>query len=195
MMTTGRIPLCSEPDAPFILAKYTSPRLGFLYIVNPFYVTAAALYTAAIGRFTFMPPHPGDFTAATRSNTFLQIEGAGNSLTGLLLPPPAKGTTSADWRPYQSHRTGPLGLQNPSRFLRKYLTPTFIALQSWHCFADLRIFSRSLFRGRGVWRSQLTEVHPSSEYDVPKCWYSIFKVLRRAFYLPFYSIGTGRGIL
>ena len=105
------------------------------------------------------PPHPGDFTAAKRSSTFLQIEGAGNSLTGLLLPPPAKGTTSADWRPYQSHRTGPLGLQNPSRFLRKYLTPTFIALQSWHCFADLRMFSRSLFRGRGVWRSQLTEVH------------------------------------
>ena len=141
------------------------------------------------------PPHPGDFTAAKRSSTFLQIEGAGNSLTGLLLPPPAKGTTSADWRPYQSHRSGSLGLQHPSRFLRKYLTPTFIALQSWLCFADLRIFSRSLFRGHGVWRSQLTEVHPSSEYDVPKCWYSIFKVLRRAFYLPFYSIGTGRGIL
>jgi len=37
-------------------------------------------------------PHPGDFTAATRSSTFLQIEGAGNSLTGLLLPPPTKGT-------------------------------------------------------------------------------------------------------
>ena len=132
------------------------------------------------------PPHPGGFTAAKRSNTFLQIEGAGNSLTGLLLPPPAKGTASADWRPYQSHRSGPLGLQHPSRFLRKYLTPTFIALQSWLCFADLRIFSRSLFRGRGVWRSQLTEMHPSSEYDVPKCWYSIFKVLRRAFYLPLY---------
>ena len=115
-----------------------------------------------------------------------KFEGAGNSLTGLFLPPPAKGTTSADWRPYQSHRSGPLGLQNPSRFLRKYLTPTFIALQSWLCFADLRIFSRSLFRGHGVWRSQLTEMHPSSEYDVPKCWYSIVKVLRRAFYLPLY---------
>ena len=106
--------------------------------------------TTAIGRFANMPPHPGDFTAAKRSSTFLQIEGAGNSLTGLLLPPPAKGTVSADWRPYQSHRSGPLGLQNPSRLLRKYLTPTFIALQSWHCFADLRIFSRSLFRGLGV---------------------------------------------
>ena len=121
------------------------------------------------------PPHPGDFTAAPRSSTFLQFEGAGNYLTGLLLPPPAKGTASADWRPYQSHRSGSLGLQSPSRFLRKYLTPTFIALQSWLCFADLRIFSRSLFRGHGVWRSQLTEMHPSSEYDVPKCWYSIFK--------------------
>ncbi len=91
--------------------------------------------------------------------------------------PPAKGTASADWRPFQSHRSGPLGLQHPSRFLRKYLTPTFIALQSWLCFADLRIFSRSLFRGHGVWRSQLTEMHPSSEYDVPKCWYSVVKML------------------
>ena len=133
------------------------------------------------------PPHPGDFTAAKRSSTFLQIEGAGNSLTGLLLPPPAKGTASADWRPEQSHRTGSLGLQNPSRFLRKYLTPTFIALQSWLCFADLRIFSRSLFRGHGVWRSQLTEMHPSSEYDVPKCWYSVVKILgnKVLLFLPF----------
>ena len=105
-----------------------------------------------------------------------KIEGAGNSLTGLLLPPPAKGTTSADWHPFQSHRSGPLGLQHPSRFLRKYLTPTFIALQSWHCFADLHIFCRSLFRGHGVWRSQLTEMHPSSEYDVPKCWYLVVKM-------------------
>jgi len=33
------------------------------------------------------PPHPGDFTATTRSSTFLQIEGAGNSLTGWLSCP------------------------------------------------------------------------------------------------------------
>lgn len=122
------------------------------------------------------PPHPDDFTAAKRSSTFLQIEGAGNSLTGLLLPPPAKGTTSADWRPYQSHRTGPLGLQNPSRFLRKYLTPTFIALQSWHCFADLRMFSRSLFRGLGGFLMRMERLTtPPSKITYLVYRYSIFK--------------------
>lgn len=122
------------------------------------------------------PPHPDDFTAAKRSSTFLQIEGAGNSLTGLLLPPPAKGTASADWRPYQSHRFGSLGLQSPSHFLRKYLTPTFIALQSWHCFADLRIFSRSLFRGLGGFLMRLERLTtPPSKITYLVYRYSIFK--------------------
>ena len=121
------------------------------------------------------PPHPGDFTAATRSSTFLQTEGDGNSLTGLLLPPPSKG--APQWIGDLSNSIGwALQLTKAVPLLRKYRILTFIANQDGHPDILILFVARSFEVLAQIKLRLVRLTTPPSEANVLQCWYSIFKL-------------------